>query len=323
MQLFIYEPAYRRLQSQIHAICPQVRPILIYKDCRVEQDGRELPPGEFHPDAAWISTDLFFSPAARDFFRLLLGGPRLKWLQSAAAGFDNPIFQDLAKKTDIYTNSNGAAKSIAEFIFANVIEYFQPFARRRDAQRAHEWKRFPFRDIAGTEWMIIGYGNIGQQTGIRAQAFEARVTGVRRHPTGSEPADAMLRPEEVLSALPNMDVVVLTADSNDSTRHLVNADFLAAMKPQSVLVNIARGALIDEAALLESLSRGRPGYAILDVFETEPLPQESPLWDHPNVRVTAHCAAASPMMEPRGDAVFLRNLAHYTANEPLELQVRF
>ena len=77
MHLFIYEPAYRRLQSQIHAICPQVRPILIYRDCRVELEGRELPPSEFHPEAAWISTDLFFSPAARDFFRLLLGGDSL------------------------------------------------------------------------------------------------------------------------------------------------------------------------------------------------------------------------------------------------------
>lgn len=323
MQLFIYEPAYRRIQQQIHAICPQVRPILMTRDSVILQDGKVVQPEEIHPEAAWISTDVFFSPAAKQFLLQLVKGPPVKWLQSAAAGFDNPIFQTLAKKSQIYTNSNGAAKGIAEFVFANVIEYFHPNAARRAAQDAHEWKRLAFRDVAGSNWLIIGYGNIGQEVGKRAMAFEAHVTGVRRTPTGAEPANAMLRPPDVLLALPRMDVVVMTADSNESNRHLVNAEFLAAMKPKSVLVNIARGALVDESALLDSLSNAIPECAILDVFETEPLPTESPLWNHPRVRVTAHCAASSPMMEPRGDEVFLRNLAHYTAGEPMELQVVF
>lgn len=323
MQLFIYEPAYRRIQQQIHDICPQVRPILMTPDSRIHQDGKELSPEEVRPDAAWISTDVFFSPAARDFLLLLVKGPPVKWLQSAAAGFDNPIFQTLAKKAEIYTNSNGAAKGIAEFVFANVIDFFHPNVARRSLQAAHEWKRLAFRDVAATNWMVIGYGNIGQEVGKRAMAFEAHVTGVRRNPSGQEPANAMLRPDAILAALPRMDVVVLTADSNDSNRHLVNTKFLAAMKPGSVLVNIARGALIDEAALLDSLARGLPECAILDVFETEPLPTDSPFWDHPRVRLTAHCAASSPMMETRGDDVFLRNLAHFTANAPMELRVTF
>lgn len=323
MQLFIYEPAYRRLQDKIHAICPQLRPILMTTDSRILQDGKEVTAQDVHPEAAWISTDVFFSPAGRDFLLLLMKGAPLKWLQSAAAGFDNPIFQTLAKKAEIYTNSNGAAKGIAEFVFANVIEYFHPAVARRSLQRAHEWKRLAFRDIATTNWLIIGYGNIGQEVGKRAMAFEAHVTGVRRNPSGQELANAMLRPHEMLAALARMDVVVLTADSNESNKHMVNAPFLAAMKPGSVLVNVARGALIDEKALLDSLSRAIPECAILDVFETEPLPQDSPFWDHPRVRMTPHCAAASPLMEPRGDEVFLRNLALYTAGAPLELRVSF
>lgn len=323
MQLFIYEPAYRRIQQQIHAICPQVRPILMTRDSVILQDGKVMQPEDIRPEAAWISTDVFFSPAAKQFLLQLVKGPPVKWLQSAAAGFDNPIFQTLAKKSEIYTNSNGAAKGIAEFVFANVIDYFHPNAARRAAQEAHEWRRLEFRDVAGSNWLIVGYGNIGQEVGKRAMAFEAHVTGVRRTPTGAEHVNAMLRPPDVLQALPHMDVVVLTADSNESNRHLVNAEFLAAMKPRSVLVNIARGALIDEPALLDSLANAIPECAILDVFETEPLPSDSPLWDHPRVRVTAHCAASSPMMEPRGDEVFLRNLAHYTAGEPMELRVVF
>ncbi len=323
MQLFIYEPAYQRLKDQIHAICPQICPLLMTRESIILRDGKEVNPEQLQPEVAWISTDVFFSPAARAFLLQLVKGPPVKWLQSAAAGFDNPIFQSLAKKAGIYTNSNGAAKGIAEFVLAGVIDHFQPNPARRAAQAAHDWQRLAFRDIAGTNWLVIGYGNIGQEVGKRARAFEAHVTGVRRNPSGREAADAMLRPEGVLAALPGMDVVVLTADSNDSNRHLVNAPFLAAMKPGSVLVNIARGALIDETALLAALHRAIPECAILDVFETEPLPPDSPFWDHPRVRVSAHCAAFSPLMGPRGDEVFLRNLAHYSLGEPLELVVNF
>lgn len=321
MRLFIYEKAYRRLAEQIHSICPQIRPILMHDDSRITQDGAQLAPEAVQSEAAWISTDLFFAPCAGAFFRLLTKGPPVRWLQSAAAGFDNPIFRVLLQKSEIYTNSNGAAKAIAEFVFASVIEFFHPFAARREHQAAHEWKRLMFRDVAGSNWLVIGYGNIGQQLGKRAMAFEAHVTGVRRSPTGTEPADAMLRPHQVLDVLPGMDVVALTASSNDENRHLIDTRFLAAMKPGSVLVNVARGALVDEAALIRALNNGAPGCAILDVFETEPLAPGSPLWDHPGLRVTAHCSASSPLTQPRGDAVFLRNLAHYAAGEPLEFVV--
>lgn len=323
MRLFLYEPTYQRMKAQIHAICPQAQPILSTRDNQILENGKEVRPEEVRADVAFISADVFFSPAARTYFSAIQNGPKIKWMQSAAAGFDNPFLRLLASKAEIYTNSNGAAKGIAEFVMAMVIDYFQPNPERRAVQAAHQWKRLAFRDIAATNWMIIGYGNIGQETGKRAMAFEAHVTGVRRNPQGGEPADVMLRPDEMLAALPHMDVVVLTADSNETTRHIVNAGFLSAMKPGSVLVNIARGALIDEAALLDSLNRGVPECALLDVFETEPLPADSPFWDHPRVRLTAHCAAASPLMEPRSDAVFLRNLAHFVNNEPLELVVNF
>ncbi|MSP43594.1 MAG: hypothetical protein EXR08_09560 [Alphaproteobacteria bacterium] len=323
MRLFLYEPTYRRLQKQIHDICPQTQPILVTRDGQIVKDGKQLRPDEVCADVAYISVDTFFATAAKTYFSTIEKGPKVKWMQSAAAGFDNPFLQVLARQAEIYTNSDCAGKGIAEFVMATVLDYYQPNPARRARQAAHEWKRLAFRDIAGTNWMIVGYGNIGQETGKRAMAFEAHVTGVRRNPRGGEPANAMIRPHEMLAALPATDVVVLTADSNATTRHIVNAPFLAAMKPGSVLVNIARGALIDEAALLDSLNRGVPECAILDVFETEPLPAGSPFWDHPRVRVTAHCAASSPLMEPRSDAVFLRNLAHYANNEPLELHVKF
>jgi phosphoglycerate dehydrogenase-like enzyme len=115
--------------------------------------------------------------------------------------------------------------------------------------------------------------------------------------------------------------VVLAAPSNPESRHLIGAARLSLMKQSSVLVNIARGALIDEPALLESLARGVPACAILDVFETEPLPSDSPLWSHPSVRVSAHNAANSDGFEARNDALFLRNLARFAAGQTPELVV--
>lgn len=321
MRLYIYEQAYQRLKSQIHEICPGVRPIRMDDDSQITLDGARLTPDAVQADMAWISTDVFFTKCQIDFFRVLTKGPPVKWLQCAAAGFDNPAFRILLAKSQLYTNSNGAAKAISEFVIASVIGFFHPVAARSRHQAAHQWQRLMFRDVAGSRWMVIGYGNIGREVGARAMALEAHVTGVRRNPAGDEPADAMLRPHQITGALPDMDVVVLTASSNEDNRHLVNAGFLAAMRPGSVLVNIARGALVDETALIRALNSGAPECAILDVFETEPLPADSPLWDHPKVRITAHCAASSPLTRPRGDAVFLRNLAHYVAGEPLEFVV--
>lgn len=324
MDLFIFEGAYLRLKEEIHRICPTVRPMLMLRDGTITVDGKTIAPADAAPEIAWISTDLFFQGPVQDYLRFVLKCETLKWIQSGAAGFDNPVFQSLGQKPNlIYTNSTGAGKSIAEFVVASVLDYFQPNAKRRESQAQREWKRYMFRDMAETNWLIFGYGNIGMEIGKRAQGFEAHVTGVRRNPSGNETADMMIRPDGVLDALPDMDVVVLAAASNTANHHFVNSPFLAAMKDGAVLVNIARGALVDEVALLAGLERGRPECAILDVFETEPLPQDSPLWNHPRVRVSAHAAASSPLTGPRGDEVFLRNFAHYVAGEPLELQVRF
>jgi phosphoglycerate dehydrogenase-like enzyme len=121
--------------------------------------------------------------------------------------------------------------------------------------------------------------------------------------------------------LPSCDVVVLAAPSNPESRHVIDASRLQRMKPGSILVNIARGALIDEPALLASLERGVPACAILDVFETEPLPSESPLWSHPRVRVSAHDAANSDGFVTRNDELFLRNLARFAAGQTPDLVV--
>ncbi len=320
MNLLIYAPAYNRIRDRM----PEgVTPLLLHPDESLTLNGQKVAPEDARFDIAWASTDLYTKGPSRANFALLTAAKGLKWFQSGAAGFDHPIFAKVAATGTIMTRSDAQGIAIAEYVLARTLEAFHDAAGRAAKQAAHDWSRHEFRDVWGTRWLVIGYGAIGSQIGIRARAFGAHVTGVRRSPAASDPADAMITPDGILAALPDTDVVVIAAPHSGDTDKLVDAAFLAAMKERSVLVNIARGRLVDEPALLAALDAGKPEMAILDVFEKEPLPPDSPFWDHPRVLLSGHCAADSPMNIARGDEVFLGNLKRYLKGEPLRLVVDF
>ena len=128
----------------------------------------------------------------------------------------------------------------------------------------------------------------------------------------------MVTPAQFLEVIADADVVALCAPATPETHHIANADAFGRMKAGSVLVNVGRGALVDEPALLAALAAGAPGHAVLDVFEVEPQPADSPFWDHPQVTMTPHAAGMSSGNAPRNDALFLANLGHYLAGRPLE-----
>jgi phosphoglycerate dehydrogenase-like enzyme len=320
MNLLIYAPAYERIRDRMPA---GVTPLLIHPDETLTLNGRKIAPEDAEFEIAWASSDLYMTGPSRFNFSLLMAAKGLKWFQSGAAGFDHPIFNKVAATGTIMTRSDAQGVAIAEFVLARVLEAFQDARGRNAKQTAHAWKRHDFRDVYGTNWLVIGYGAIGREIGIRARAFGAHVTGVRRTPEAGDPADAMITPDKVSDALPDADVVVLAAPHSSETDKLVDAAFLGAMKPRSAFVNIARGRLVDEPALLAALDAGKPEVAILDVFEKEPLPSDSPFWDHPRVLLSAHCAAATAMNTERGDEVFLGNLRRYLKGEPLRLVVDF
>lgn len=320
MNLLIYAPAYNRIRDRM----PEgVTPLLLHPDESLTLNGQKVAPEDARFDIAWASTDLYIKGPSRANFALLTAAKGLKWFQSGAAGFDHPIFAKVAATGTIMTRSDAQGIAMAEYVLARTLEAFHDAAGRAAKQAAHDWSRHGFRDVWGTRWLVIGYGAIGSQIGIRARAFGAHVTGVRRSPAASDPADAMITPDGILAALPDTDVVVIAAPHSGDTDKLVDAAFLAAMKERSVLVNIARGRLVDEPALLAALDAGKPDMAILDVFEKEPLPTDSPFWDHPRVLLSGHCAADSPMNIARGDEVFLGNLKRYLKGEPLRLVVDF
>jgi len=317
MQVLIYEPSYLRLRAQLDAFAG-------IEFVRMQEDGSlrlgDQPLEAPAIEVAWFDRALYDAGPTREFMVCCLKSPGLQWIQSAAAGFDHPVFAKLLDKGVALSNSHASAIGIAEFVVSAVLDLFQPHARRRELQLAKQWERASSREVCGTTWMIVGIGHIGTEVAVRAKAFGAHVIGVRRSPKGDEPADRVVTPDQLFEWLPPADVVVLAAPANRETQRLVDARFLAAMKPRSVLVNVGRGSVVDETALLAALDQGSLEAAVLDVFETEPLPAESPLWTHPRVRLSAHDAANSDGFGRRSDALFFGNLARYIAGEkPLGL----
>lgn len=188
---------------------------------------------------------------------------------------------------------------------------------RRDLQARKEWKLTPFREISRSNWLIVGFGPIGRAIAERTKAFGASNTVVRRAPAASDTVDRAGTIADLAQLLPAADIIVIACPLNDQTRGLVDDEFLAAVKPGAVLVNIARGAIVDDAALIKALDEERLSAAVLDVFHTEPLPRDDPLWSHPKVQVTAHTSFAGRGTRYRWEQLFLDNLARFVNGESL------
>ena len=314
-RVLIYEPTYRRLEAKFAALGVVFDPVLVSDSGEVTVDGKPVTADEAQPEAAWANHEIFGSPAARTFMVALLKSQALKWVQSAAAGFDNPVFGQIVQKGAKLSTSHGQALGMAEYVLWGVIDHFQHGPERRKAQEEKAWRRVAFREILDSQWLIIGFGAIGQAVAQRARGFGAKVTGVRRNQAPHELADAIAPMSAIPDLLPQADVVVLCTPLTVDTRHLVDARFLAAMKPASVIVNVGRGGLVDEPALLAALDAGKPEHAVLDVFETEPLPEDSPFWSHPRVTLTPHSSGITSGQWSRNETLFLENLKRYLTGQ--------
>ena len=322
MKILLYEPTYLRIWERVRHIVPNANLIILKQDGTLWEDGHQLDPGELGFDVTYASPDLLVSgPPARKLIGLAMMSTRLDWFHFSAAGHEHPVMRAMIAKVPTFTRSDAMAPAIAEFVLASVFQSFHPFEERRAAQQNRRWERLSFRDVKGSCWLVVGMGSIGRAVAERAHALGARVIGVRRIPRGDEPVDEMVRAEELHLRLPEADVIVLCAPGSGDNTHLFSRSAFQVIKQGSVLVNISRGNLIDESALLEGLDQEAPRLAVLDVFETEPLPESSPLWSHPRVRITAHCAGASKSVLPRSDELFLSNLRAYVDNRALHLVV--
>ena len=271
-------------------------------------------------EAVWLTSDMG-SRSFEDCLTAIAASPTVKWVQTFNAGLDHPGYRAVAAKGIRIGASSAQAVAISEYVFAHVLDVFQGLAERRAAQAAGEWKQLPFREVAGTVWLVIGYGNIGREIGRRAGAFGARVIGVRRSASSAPHADEICPMDRLGDKLGNADVIVLCCPHSSETDRLVDAAFLARVKPGAVLVNVARGGVVEDAALLAALDSGQVGTAVLDVFDPEPLPRSSPYWKHPAVRLTGHCSFAGNGTRARADDLFIANLPRYVAGEALVNEV--
>ncbi len=254
---------------------------------------------------------------------LLRAAPRLKWVHIGNAGVERSLFPAVIENDVVITNASGIHGSfMAEWSLAALLYLTQAFheadAWRQDRQwRMHKDATTPKRLLVeGLRALIVGYGAVGQAIAQKFTAVGVRCEGVV---TLAREADI---PLHLLSALPTIlgdyDVVVLALPITEATHNLFSHELLQAMKPGALLINVGRGKTVDEPALIDALRNGSLGGAALDVFATEPLPEDSPLFELPNVFMAPHVSGNFPAYTHAVIDGFLRNLRHYVAGEPLE-----
>jgi phosphoglycerate dehydrogenase-like enzyme len=316
-RILIHQAAYDRLKPQLDALGPKAEIMTMTSDGTIWRDGVEVSPEAANLEAAWVNTDFFQTPAIGALFGAVMKSTALVWVQSAAAGYENPMFARIVEKGARLTTNHSQSVGISEYVLWGVLNHFQRGPERALEQKAHQWTILPFREISGTRWLVVGFGAIGQDIAKRARAFGAHVTGVRRSAGDQAHADAMITPDQIAAHLGDSDVVVMSIPLSPATADMVDARFLAAMRPNSMFVNVGRGGLVDEDALLAALDAGKPEHALLDVFRTEPLPADSRFWDHPRVTMTPHASPVGSGLGARGDALFVENLTRFLAGQPL------
>ena len=246
----------------------------------------------------------------------------LRWFHSFSAGVDSPAFKAILDRGTLLTNSSGAsAPSIAQYVIAMMLYRSKPIEAWRSAQTRREWAPTPGRDLTGQTAGIIGTGAIGGEIARLAKALGMRTIGMRRSGKPARHIDEMLTARRMRYLLLESDFVVLACPLTAETEGLIGAAQLAAMKPTATLINVARGRIVDEAALIEALEHRAIAGACLDVFTVEPLPETSPLWSMPNVIVTPHNSGVSPLNMERAMGIFTDNLARFVAGKPLRNRV--
>jgi phosphoglycerate dehydrogenase-like enzyme len=315
--LLIEEKSFRRLEKEIKTIGSDIEAILMGADGALSAQGRMIDPKAVKPDLAWLNIEIFLSGLVEKFVQLILEAGSVKWLQTFMAGLDFPFYEVMLKKGIRITKSNAQAVAIAEYVVANVMAQYQGVFDRRRHQKAHEWRLTGFRELWQTKWLIIGFGNIGQEIARRLRAFEVQVIGVRRSAGNHPLADIMITLDRLSEVLSQADVVVLACALNAETRGMADRSFFQKMKKNATLVNIARGKLVQQSDLIEALRQGTPARAILDVFDPEPLEPDSPLWDMDQVIISPHSSNAGSGTHARGDTLFLENLRRFVNGQPL------
>ncbi len=322
---------------------PGVTRLTVLEFMRGDEAVWNLPPRLVGELARRFPDVRFESPAGRGEAEALLGGVevvygpllrpenfhlarRLRWVHMSAAGVGSVLFPELVESDVVLTNGRGLhAVSMAEHALGLMLSIARKLHLARDLQQRRQWGQLDlwtgepsFSQLAGGTLALVGLGAVGSAVAERAAALGMHVIAVRPHPAADPaPVHEQWGLDRLHEALARADWVVLAAPHTSATRGLIGAEALARMKPSAVLVNLGRGALVDEPALVEALRAGRLAGAGLDVTRKEPLEPDSPLWAMPNVVITPHVSGLGPRYWERAVEQFAANLERYLAGRPL------
>jgi phosphoglycerate dehydrogenase-like enzyme len=308
MKLIIPTSIADKVEPQLHEIAPQAEVV------HVDQEGRG--DGEL-ADAQVL---LRWWMPGTTLRRILAAAPQLGWLHTPSAGVDGLLIPEVMERKIVLTNSAGAhAIPIAEFVLLCMLGHAKRARDLAALKPEHAWQQghaLHLAELYEKTLLILGLGHIGQEIAQRAAAFGMRVIGSRRRPAPIAGIDRVVGDDAWRELLPEADYVAIATPLTSATKGMIDAAALAQLRPSAYLINIARGEIIDTAALIAVLGQGRLAGAALDVLPEEPLPPEHPLWRTPNVSITPHISASSPRTSERAIAIFLENLRRNLAGQP-------
>ncbi|MBM9593028.1 D-2-hydroxyacid dehydrogenase [Roseitranquillus sediminis] len=252
----------------------------------------------------------------------LADAPNVRWVQTTSSGVGQLVSKlKLADHPVVISTARGVhAGPLAEFAMMALLIHAKRLDYLRAEQKAHRWERYCGTDLRGRVMAVVGAGRVGAEVGRLAKAFGMHVLSVVNRPSPERAAelhaDEVMGPDRLVDAVSRADCVTLCAPHTSDTENMIDAGVIARMKPGVVFVNIGRGQLVDEEALIEALRDDRIGFAALDVARMEPLPKDSPLWDMPNVLISPHSASTVESENEKIVDIFIENLRHFVAGEP-------
>ena len=266
-------------------------------------------------------------PELKACYDLMLHNDALKWVHIHSAGADRPVYESLVRRgVQISTSSGANARVVAAMALAGLLALNKRFPMLWAQQQAREWLpllgagRMP-RDLPGQTATVVGWGPIGQELGQLLKTLGLNVIAVRTQAVGQENGIEMVRFEGMQAVMPQTDWLILACPLTHTTRALVNKRVLQALPLGAHLINVARGEVVVQQELIDALQSGQLHGAFLDVFDTEPLPSDSPLWAMPNVMITPHAAGHSDGNAARVSQMFVENLQRWLAGQPLNNRV--
>ena len=300
---------------------PDLLPVPRYP-CDHTGQPRDLSPADLDRwRSLTVAADVFFDFDWLDPAGMAARSPRLRWVQASSAGIGAFMRRTGLDHAGFAVTTAGGIHGVplAEFALAGVLHFVKGFPDLRRRQQARNWELYATRQLAGQRVLVVGLGGMGRQVAVTFAAMGTEVTGLGRDGRDYDVpgVSRVIYREDLDKELPGTDVLILCCPLTPQTEGLIGREQIALLPPHAVLVNLARGQVVDEDALIRALSTGQLGGACLDVFAKEPLPADSPLWEMDNVLISPHSASTVVEENERLTGLFLDNLARFTAGRPL------